>query len=551
MRMLKEAKMKMRLIKQIIFILSLIFVHFLSGQTDRTAENAVMQLDFCSKIDDYFIKNQSKKFHSSFKPYLYLTLREYQDSISNIGSFPVDHHYFLQKTIFQKPNYRSSLSVQVLPVIDLQGGFDLLRNNFVSEKSGGIYLRKDINHDFSAALTVSGGINSYPVFTDTIIKNLSIIPGQGLAYGNNNEYQWANLNGYISYTPKSLFNFQLGKDKHFIGDGYRSLLLSDVANNYPYFRSSINIWNIQYSCWYSWFRDIYNSEGKKANFLNRFGTFHYLSWNINEKINLSLFETIIFQGTDSNRVRQFDVNYLNPIIFFRPVEYSLGSSDNALIGLNFSWKFQKKFKFYAQAVADEFYLKEIKNRRGWWANKQGFQLGLKAVDLFSIKNLSLQAEFNTVRPYTYSHGSPQQSYTHFNQPLAHPFGANFYEGVGIIGFKHKNWALNLKVVYANIGMDTVGSLTSMGQNLFLSYLNRPQLSNGNPSDFGHYTGQGVKTDFFQSDLKFTYYLKPEINLRIELGYIQTNLSNELGFVRQAPFVYLGLKSSMNNFYRDF
>ena len=521
------------------------------AQTERTAENAILQSDFNQKIDQYYIRKPSVKFHSSFKPYLYLTLRDYSDSAQKINSFPLDHHYFLQKTVFQKPNYRSSLSIQILPLLDLQAGFDLLRNKFVSEKSGGVYFRKDINHDFSAAVSVIGGNASFPVFTDTVINGTSIIPGYGIAYKNPTGYQWANLSGYISYTPKSLFNFQLGKDKHFIGDGYRSLLLSDVANNYPYFRTSINIWNIQYSCWYSWFRDIYSAGAIKANFLNRFGTFHYLSWNISKNINLAMFESIIWQGTDSNRVRQFDVNYLNPVIFFRPVEYSLGSSDNAFMGVNFSWKFAGKFKLYVQGIADEFYLKEIKKQNGWWANKQGFQLGLKHIDVFGLKNMTIQAEFNTVRPYTYSHGSPQQSYTHFNQPLAHPFGANFYEGIGMIGYKNKRWSFDLKTVYAIVGMDTAGSSVSMGQNIFISYINRPKLSNGNPMDFGHYTGQGVETKFFQSDLKITCYLKPEMNLRMELGYIQTNLSNSLGFIRQAPFFYIAIRSSMQNFYRDF
>jgi hypothetical protein len=542
--------------KLISFILSSILLNFFIpvlyfGQISKTAENSILQLDQQRELDNFYMRSASMKFHSSFRPYLYLTLQDYNDSLKAACTFPINHKNFLQKTIFQKPNYRSSVDVQVLPLMDLSAGYDLLRDDFISEKGGGIYLRTDVNHDFSAALTVLGGNSGYSVFTDTFIMKSGIIPGNGIAYGNQNNYQWANLSGYISYTPKSLFNFQIGKDKHFIGDGYRSLLLSDVANNYPYFRSSINIWNIQYSCWYSWFRDIYNAGSVRSNFLNRFGTFHYLSWNISKKINLSFFETVIWQGTDSNRVRNFDINYLNPIIFFRPTEYSLGSSDNAIIGLNFSWKFLRKFKFYAQAVADEFYLKQIKNRDGWWANKQGFQFGLRHIDLFGIRNLVIQGEFNTVRPYTYSHGSPQQSYAHFNQSLAHPFGANFYEGIGILGYKSKRWSFDFKGVYALIGMDTLGSNVSMGQDIFLSYINRPKLSNGNPKDFGHYTGQGVETKYFQSDFKITYYLKPEMNLRLELGYIQTNLSNALGYVRQAPFFYIALRSNMSNFYRDF
>ena len=46
--------------------------------------------------------------------------------------------------------------------------------------------------------------------------------------------------------------------------------------------------------------------------------------------------------------------YLNPIIFLRPVEYSLNSSDNALMGLNWKFKSTNNSHIYGQFVIDEF-----------------------------------------------------------------------------------------------------------------------------------------------------------------------------------------------------
>jgi hypothetical protein len=508
------------------------------------AENIFLQNEISNRLDNFFIQHPSEKFHSSFRPYLTLSTRTATDSLLTYKSFPINHYNFLKKTIFEKPNHANRWNMQVLPVVDLQAGYDMLRSKFLTETGGGVHIRSDVNNNFSAALTVIGGSVNYPVFTDSVVKSLGIIPGLGVAYGSDNKYQWSNFSGYVSYTSNKTFNFQLGNDKHFIGDGYRSLLLSDLANNYPYFRTSINVWKLQYSAWYTWMKDISGADGIKAQFKNKFGTFHYLSWNICKNANLSLFENIIWQGTDTNRVRSFDVNYLNPVIFFRPVEYSLGSSDNAMIGMNFSFKLGKTVKFYFQAVADEFYLKEIKARKGWWGNKQGVQAGFKYINAFSVKNLMLQGEINTVRPYTYTHGSTQQSYTHYNQPLAHPFGANFYEAVGIISWKKNNWSIDFKGIYGVIGKDTLGSGSNMGQNIFLSYTTRPY-------EYGHTTAQGVKTTFLQTDLKVTCYLIPEMNLRLELGYIQNNLANARNFDRQVPFFYFGFKSSFHNFYRDF
>ena len=44
--------------------------------------------------------------------------------------------------------------------------------------------------------------------------------------------------GYISFMPHRAVNLQFGTGKHFIGEGYRSLLLSDNSFNYPYLRAT-------------------------------------------------------------------------------------------------------------------------------------------------------------------------------------------------------------------------------------------------------------------------------------------------------------------------
>lgn len=526
----------------------LILYNFSLAQPSNSA-NCILLNEHNQRIDNFFIQHPSQKFHSSFRPYSFLTLTEIADT-NNKSGFPINYNTGLHKQFSNRNDPSKYNALTIIPILDVQAGYDGLRQKILTETSGGIYLRYDLREQLSSCLTVMGGEVSYPEFTDTLATGLNILPGQGIAYGHNNRYQWSNLSGYVSYTPNGLFNFQLGKDKHFIGDGYRSLLLSDAANNYPYFRSSVNIWNIQYACWYSWMYDISQSNGNRNQFLNKFGTFHYLSWNITKKTNISLFENIIWQGTDSNRVRNMDVNYFNPVIFFRPVEYSLGSSDNAFIGINFSWKIARTLKFYAQVAADEFYLKEIKSRQGWWANKQGIQAGIKYINAFTVKNLLLQGEFNIVRPYTYSHGSAQQSYSHFNQPLAHPLGANFYEGIGMLSYAHHRLNIQVKAMYAIIGKDTAFSKVSMGQNVQLSYLNRPTLANGNPQDYNHYIGQGVRTEIIQLDGKISYYVIPKINLRLECGLILTQLKNAMGYNKNYPYLYLGLRSSLHNFYRD-
>ena len=507
------------------------------------AQSITLNTDLNNLIDGYYIKYPTERFHSSLKPYVGYYIKEADDSTFKLKNYKIKN-FFLFNDIRSKPQYRNRFAAQFLPQIDAQVGYDMLQNKFVTETSGGMYSRLDINDDFSADFTFVGGQVSYPNFTDTIVSQYKIIPGLGRAYGTNNKYTFSNFTGHLSYSPIRILNFQLGKGKMFIGDGYRSLLLSDVANNYPYFKTSVNIWKLQYSVWYSAFKDVYSPSGINNNSLNRFGTFHYLSYNPVSNFNISLFETEIWQGKDTNRYRGFDPNYLNPVIFYRPIEYSLGSGDNALIGLNTSFKFLQHFKLYGQVVIDEFNYELLKNNRGWWGNKQGFQGGFKYLDVFGIKNLSFQAEYNYVRPYTYSHGSPQQNYSHYNQPLAHPLGANFKEALGFLTYRYKQLQIDLKGLYAEIGKDTLNSKYSMGQNIFLSYISRPY-------DNGHYMLQGVRTTLAQGEIKFTYFVIRGLNLRLEAGYIQRYLKNDHGYFNQTPFVYIGIKTSMYNFYRDF
>ena len=53
------------------------------------------------------------------------------------------------------------------------------------------------------------------------------------------------------------------------------------------------------------------------------------------------------------------------------------------------------------------------------------------MDVLRIRHLDLQAEYNSARPFTYSHASLFTNYAHYRQPLAHPLGSNFKEFVFI------------------------------------------------------------------------------------------------------------------------
>jgi hypothetical protein len=313
----------------------------------------------------------------------------------------------------------------------------------------------------------------------------------------------------VKYTPSDIFAIELGRGKHFWGDGYRSLFLSDNPAAYPYLKLRTKVWHINYSNLFSWQQSMLDISASARKFEDKFTSTHMLSWNIGPRTNVQIFESIIWQSKDSLSNRGYEVNYLNPIIFYRPVEFAQGSADNAIIGLGLSHKVYPGYQLYAQLVIDEFLLEQFRNRNGWWGNKFGVQLGAKAFNAFEVTGLYLQSELNLVRPFTYSHGSPLQNYAHLNEALAHPLGSNFYEALLIGIYEWKGLELRDQLSYTLKGNDEQGR--NLGGDIFRSYVDPDRI-------FGNFIGQGLRDEFFLNSLYVSKVFDKSSDSRIMFGY---------------------------------
>jgi len=186
-------------------------------------------------------------------------------------------------------------------------------------------------------------------------------------------------------------------------------------------------------------------------------------------------------------------------------------------------------------------LKEIKADSGWWANKYAYQIGFKGYDIFKIKNLSVQTEYNYCRPFTYSHGSPQQNHGHFNQSLAHPIGANFKEWVNFVRYNYKWIYAEEQLNLSTYGTDT--SYQNYGGNIFQSYRNRVH-------DYHNYTGQGNTTHVLYHKFTLGFLINPDINLRLELGHAMRRSKDEFG-TSTTNWIFVTLKTNLFNQYLDY
>jgi len=499
------------------------------------------------RITQKYQENNSS-FISSMKPILLQDMDSVPEIENILYGFPDSLKH--KNTFFHRKLYHENLiryrtdefSITADPIFNFGLGHDFneSKNAWINTRGLSVTGISGNSLSFNTELYESQAIfASWP--TD-FISATGVVPGQGSVKPfKKTGVDFFNSNGYVSYSPSKFVNMTMGYGKNFIGEGYRSMLLSDASFSYPYLKLTANFKKIKYTVLYNQFID--RSAPLSPEFGNnrKWSTMHYLQVMLWGRLNLGLFDAIVWENADSTGHRGFDVQYLNPIILLRPVEESFGSPDNALVGSTFSVRINKHFSVYGQMILDEFKLSEVTANTGWWANKFGYQLGVSGWNLFNIKALNARLEYNQARPYTYAHGVTIESYGHYNQPLAHPMGANFKEFVAMASYTRGNWMASLKMNFAMYGLDTAGM--DFGKNIFITYDHRV-------SEYGNKIGQGLKTNLTVADVSVSYLLNRRTNMRIEAG-VTTRKEHNNKWDKQMQYIYFGIRTGLRNIYYDF
>lgn len=511
------------------------------------------------------------RFHPDIQPYYQkdIDVVENIDSVFNYN-IPKDTKFYkktLTKNVFyfQKPN----VLITADPLIDAVGGYDFSGKKAIFESGIGARIQTDFFKKLSFGGTIMYNQSSFPEFIEEKTTSARAVPGHNYAYKSAlGGYNYLDYDFYLSYGFLKYFTLEAGFGKNFWGDGYRSLFLSDAAYNYPYLKITTNVWNIKLVNLYTNFKDMTGvSSSRWSNMTNKYGAFHYLSWDISKRVNLGFFESIIWQGKDSSGNRGFDIAYLNPVIFLRPVEFQRGSPDNSLLGVSLRVKVWKKTSLYGQLLIDDIIFGEVKNgilnrlkhiihpkdsslTYGYWTNKQAWQIGVKSYDIFKVKNLSAQLEFNFARPYTYAHRIVTQNYGHYNQPLAHPAGANFFETILFLRYSYRRWFFEAHMNYTITGLDT--NHTDFGQDIYKPAWDTydPAIDNVVLKPYFNKIGQGIKTHIGYYSINFAYLLNPKNNLRLVLQYYYRSSESELRN-NYANVILLGVRMSVPDRHYDY
>ena len=377
--------------------------------------------------------------------------------------------------------------------------------------------------------------------------NPGIVPGRDIgketrAVGG---FDYPVAEAYLSYKPSQYFDMQLGYSKNFIGDGYRSLLQSDSGSPYPFFKLNTRFWKIKYTNTWTALKDVRPEVTNSGSFRTKYMASHYLSYNVTKRLNVGFFEAAIWENDNG---QGFDVSYLNPIIFYQAVQFSLGSrGGNSLIGLSGKYKFSDQINAYGQWVIDEFSGADVFGGNESYKNKLGFQLGVKYFDAFKIPGLILQAEINQVRPYVYSNNEVQLNYGHKNQSLGHPWGANFRELIAIARYRHQRWYGTAKLIYGRRGLEPQDTEFDFGGSIYSNDEVRP-------SDTAPFF-QGNEATTFYAEAEIGYLINPSTNLKAYVQPIYRTINvaenNAVDFDRSTLWFNLGFRTDLFNWYYDY
>lgn len=499
--------------------------------------------------------------HTASKPYTYAEVAKYYNFKAENEKIKKEASGWWARKLWnenlveiQGEDYWFTLN----PIIDLQ----------VGTASGNKQASTFVN---SRGINFRGGLGSQLNFTTTIFEsqgrfadyynryaqsirpaggNPAIIPGIGIAKDfKTDAFDFPMAEANLTFAPSKFIDLQLGYGRNFIGDGYRSLLEGDGASPYPYLKINTNFWKIKYTNTYMWLKDVRPEVTLERTYATKYMANHYLSLNVTNRWNLGLFESVVW--TDTNN-RGFDMHFVNPIIFYRAVEFaSSARTGNALLGLSSKYKWSNQVNFYGQFLLDEFSLGDVKNEKNSWKNKFAYQLGVKYFNAFKVDNLLLQLEFNHVRPYVYSHSEPITNYGHNNQSMGHQWGGNAEELIVIARYHKGRIFADAKITIGTRGLDFDTTLDSnnYGGNIYKDYdLKRP-------FDSGVVVGQGNKTSIFIADLQGGYLINPMTNMKLFGSLIYRNFNpttnTAKAFNESTTWFTLGIRCDVFNWYFDY
>lgn len=394
----------------------------------------------------------------------------------------------------------------------------------------GLLIQADFGRQFSFQSGFYETQTYLPSYQKAFVDSLGVVPGMGRTKAfKRSGFDYSMSFGVMSYSPADWVNLQMGYGKQFIGFGYRSLLLSDAAFNYPFLRAQVSSSDgrLEYTtigASLSSLRRLPPGEVPESLFQRKTGTYHYLSFKPSPRVELGLFEGTIWQRLDSTGTQPLAWPGYLPMIGLSSMVNGLDDpKHNVLTGFNARLAISRHLEVYGQIALDSW--SRRKSRMGYQAGIRGFNL--------AVPNLDLQVEWNRTTDYMYTHSAELQSYSHYNQPLGHPGGPGLQEWVVLADYRYRRVVINARfnAIRQSSGPGGHWRDNPEGTNALLVAYPQRKVS--------------------QLDVQGGLYLNPKTNARLLLGYIWREEKTGTPGIRQTHFIYLTFRTVLHNRYFDF
>jgi len=431
------------------------------------------------------------------------------------------------------------------PVLLLNGGYTNSPGGGTYQSSRGVQAGMLIGKTVGIGFAFTENQGIYPQFVrDFVNANENVLPGHGQVRGFKDAgYDYAFSDAYLRWSPSQVFSTTLGYGQNFLGEGYRSLFLSDNSFNNPFLQINLNLNKLHYTVLYNNYQNLnYTMPGDAHQ--RKWSTMHYLTVKLGKRWHVGVLDAVMWQAEDSLSQRGFDFVYLNPVPFLRPIEFSRGSPDNMMMGLHAKYRVARGTYLYTQVMLDDLNIQATRDSsRQHLNNKYSVQLGAKHFGNIGGVKWMARTEYNYARPYIYGHRKVSQSYTHFQQALAHPLNGNFHEGILQLMANRGRWYMESTNQFALVGREDNNTPYADGNDLFGGEANVPI--------YGSYTLQGVKNTQFTHQLAVGWTLNPRWNMAIEANLLYKSVSPENLAGQNTLWFRLGLTTRLRNMYLDF
>ena len=311
--------------------------------------------------------------------------------------------------------------------------------------------------------------------------------------------------GVVGYRSRFV-EVRFGRDRNRWGPAVGAIGLSNFATVFDQLQIRTTFGPVQYT---NVFASLATGRVQESDSVipKKYASMHRLSVQLPYRVELALYESVIF-ATDSLGARKsFDIAYLNPVIFLRAVEADRGSPDNVLLGGSASWVAYPGYRVYAGILLDELRVSQI--GKSWWANKWAVQWGAHFVPHPSV---DIRAEYTRLRPYLYAHREPLNAMVHYDDGLGHPAGPNAIDLLVALNARASDRLSAAITFYQTVrGRDSTG--TNFGAD--------PRLPNGTrTSDEGVDILQGVRQRERFVEVLVSYEFLPRLYGDVSVAYVE-------------------------------